>query len=74
LSELQRDGGEPTASTELSEIVGIRLILMNVLKPLATGQKLTPEVFDGIVAEAKKRKAGVAKSLLEDLPIDLERG
>ena len=60
LDELTRDSGEPTASAELSEIVGIRLMLMNVLKPLAAGQKLTPEVFDGIMTEVKKRKRAVA--------------
>ena len=60
LDELSRDGGGPTASAELSEIVGLRLMLMNVLKPLAAGQKLTPEVFDGIMTEVKKRKRAVA--------------
>ena len=60
LDELSRDSGEPTASAELSEIVGLRLMLMNVLKPLAAGQKLTPEVFDGIMTEVKKRKRAVA--------------
>gem|GEM_PF-398897 len=60
LDELSRDSGEPTASAELSEIVGLRLMLTNVLKPLATGQKLTPEVFDGIMTEVKKRKRAVA--------------
>jgi hypothetical protein len=60
LDELSRDSGEPAASAELSEIVGLRLMLTNVLKPLATGQKLTPEVFDGIMTEVKKRKRAVA--------------
>jgi len=60
LDELSRDGGEPNASAELSEIVGLRLMLMNVLKPLAAGQKITPEVFDGIMMEVKKRKRAVA--------------
>jgi hypothetical protein len=60
LDELSRDGGEPNASAELSEIVGLRLMLMNVLKPLAAGQKITPEVFDGIMTEVKKRKRAVA--------------
>ena len=60
LDELTRDSGEPSASAELSEIVGIRLMLMNVLKPLAAGKKLTPEVFDGIMTEVKKRKKSVA--------------
>ena len=60
LDELSRDSGEPIASAELSEIVGIRLMLMNVLKPIAAGQKLTPEVFDSIMTEVKKRKKAVA--------------
>ncbi|HZL28545.1 MAG TPA: ribbon-helix-helix protein, CopG family [Acidobacteriaceae bacterium] len=67
LAELTRDGGEPTASPELSEIVGLRLMLTNLLKPLATGQKITPEVFDGIMVEVKKRKRAVAIEAQQDL-------
>jgi hypothetical protein len=73
LAEIARDAAGVRASAELTEITGVRLLLINLLKPVATGQPMTEKVFDGIVAEAKKRKAGVAKSLLEDLPIDLER-
>jgi hypothetical protein len=69
LSELQPHFAAPTASPELSEIVGLRLMLTNVLKPLATGQKLTPEVFDGIMVEVKKRKRAVAV----EAQLDLER-
>ena len=67
LAEVQRNDGEPTASPELSEIVGLRLMLTNVLKPLATGQKITPEVFDGIMVEVKKRKRAVAIEAQQDL-------
>ena len=67
LAEVQRSDGEPTASPELSELVGIRLMLTNVLKPLATGQKITPEVFDGIMVEVKKRKRAVAIEAQQDL-------
>jgi hypothetical protein len=35
-------------------------MLTNLLKPLLTGQKLTPEMFDGVMAEVKKRKRAVA--------------
>jgi ferredoxin len=41
-------------------------MLMNVLKPLATGQKLTPEVFDNH-DEVKKRKDSVAVEARQDL-------
>ena len=67
LDELTRDSGEPTASPELSEIVGVRLMLTNLLKPLATGLKITPEVFDGIMVEVKKRKTALAVETKQDL-------
>jgi hypothetical protein len=67
LDELLRDSGAPTASPELSEIVGIRLMLTNLLKPLATGLKITPEVFDGIMVEVKKRKTALAVETKQDL-------
>ena len=60
LDEISCDTEDLTPSAELSEIIGIRLMLMNVLKPIAAGQKLTPEVFDGIMTEVKKRKKAVA--------------
>ena len=65
--ELARDGGTSAASTELTEIMGIRLMLTNLFRPLATGQKLTPEAFDNMVAEIKKRKRSVAEDALQDL-------
>jgi len=67
LDELTRDSGAPTARPELSEIVGVRLMLTNLLKPLATGLKITPEVFDGIMVEVKKRKTALAVETKQDL-------
>jgi hypothetical protein len=67
LDELARDAGAVAASTELTEIIGIRLMLTNLFRPLATGQKLTPEAFDNMVAEVKKRKRSVAEDAMQDL-------
>ena len=67
LDELARESGEPTVSTELTEIIGLRLMLTNLLRPLATGQKLTPETFDGIIAEVKKHKRTLAVQTQTDL-------
>ena len=67
LDELARDAGDPPVSVELVEIIGLRLILTNLLKPLATGQKITPDVFDGIIAEVKKHKRGLAIKTRTDL-------
>jgi hypothetical protein len=67
LNELTRDSGVPAPSPELSEIVGVRLMLTNLLKPLTTGLKITPEVFDGIMVEVKKRKTALALETKQDL-------
>jgi Ribbon-helix-helix protein, copG family len=67
LDELACDSGDPPVSPELVEIIGLRLMLTNLLKPLATGQKITPDVFDGIIAEVKKHKRGLAIKTRTDL-------
>jgi hypothetical protein len=69
LDELARDSGEPAVSPELIEIIGLRLMLMNLLEPVATGQKMTPETYAGIIAEVKKHK----RSLAVQTQTDLER-
>ena len=67
LDELARDSGDPPVSPELVEIIGLRLMLTNLLKPLTTGQKITLEVFEGIIAEVKKHKRGLAIRTRTDL-------
>jgi hypothetical protein len=67
LDELARDSGDPPVSVELVEIIGLRLMLTNLLKPLTIGQKITPEVFDGVIAEVKKHKRGLAIKIRTDL-------
>lgn len=66
-NELAEGADRSIASTELTEIMGIRLMLTNLFRPLATGQKLTPEAFDNMVAEVKRRKRSVAEDALQDL-------
>ena len=70
LYELACDSGDPPVSPELVEIIGVRLMLTNLLKPLTTGQKVTPEVFDGIIAEVKKHKRSLAIKTRTDLEKD----
>ena len=67
LDELARDAGTVAVGIELTEIMGIRLMLTNLFRPLATGQKLTPEAFDNMLAEVKKRKRRVAEDAMQDL-------
>jgi hypothetical protein len=67
LVELARDSGEPHVSPELIEIIGLRLMLSNLLEPVATGQKMAPETFRGIIAEVKKQKRALAVKTLTNL-------
>jgi hypothetical protein len=60
LRELRNEANEPRISTELIEAIGLRLMLTNLLKPIATGQKITSEIFDAIMAEVRKTKREVA--------------
>jgi hypothetical protein len=53
--------GDSANDPSLAEILGVRLLLVNVLRPLAAGQRLTPEAFDQLldeISEAKHQLAG----------------
>jgi len=62
--QLAKSGG--SIDPALIEIVGVQLLLMNVLKPLAIGQPMTATVFDTFVAEVHKLKQSVARKLVQE--------
>jgi hypothetical protein len=47
----------------LAEILGVRLLLVNVLRPLAAGQRLMPEAFDKLLDEISDAKHQLAAKL-----------
>jgi hypothetical protein len=47
----------------LAEILGVRLLLVNVLRPLAAGQRVTPEAFDQLLDEISEAKHALAGKL-----------
>ena len=47
----------------LAEIVGVRLLLVNVLRPLATGERLAPEAFDKMLDQISEVKHELAAKL-----------
>jgi hypothetical protein len=47
----------------LAEILGVRLLLVNVLRPLAAGQRLAPETFDRLLDEIGEAKHALAGKL-----------
>lgn len=66
LDALTRDENRAGVDPVLVEIVGVQLLLMNVLKPVAAGQSLTATAFDNIVAEVHKLKQSVARKLIQE--------
>ncbi len=66
LREIEQDQTGLRPSAEMVEITACRLLLVNLLGPLAKGQAITQEGFDGIVDEVKKQKARVARDRLKD--------
>ena len=55
--------GSASDDPALAEIVGVRLLLVNVLRPLAAGQRLTPEAFDKLLDEISEAKHALAGKL-----------
>lgn len=55
--------GASASDPSLAEILGVRLRLVNALRPLAAGQKLTPEAFDRMLDEISDAKHQLAAKL-----------
>ena len=55
--------GGSSSDPSLAEILGVRLLLVNVLRPLAAGQRLTPEAFDKLLDEISEAKHALAGKL-----------
>jgi flagellar biosynthesis/type III secretory pathway chaperone len=63
--EAQRQSQTQRPSHELVEIVGIRLMLTNFLRPLAQGKTQSKEEADAISTTIRERKRTVAQELLD---------
>jgi len=67
LREIKQDAEGQRASLELVEITAVRLLIVNLLRPLATGGTMTDKTFDAIVEEAKKRKGKVTQGMVDEM-------
>jgi hypothetical protein len=61
---LRESRGEDRNFDLTCEIVGLQLLLMNVLAPLARGEKITAEQFQGIVRSVQTTKVKAAEEIL----------
>lgn len=55
-----------TADAFLAEVLGVRLLLVNVLRPLAVGQKLSAEAFDKLLDDIGATKYELATKLVTE--------
>jgi predicted DNA-binding protein len=60
LAEIERDRAHPQADLVLSEIVGVRLLLVNLLQPRDEEDPLTREGFETLLGEIKRMKKQLA--------------
>ena len=54
------------ARAVFAEILCVRLLLVNVLRPLAAGQRLSPESFDKLLDEISRVKHELARKLISE--------
>jgi hypothetical protein len=66
LSAIDEKSGTASSAVALPEIIGVRLLLVNVLRTLATGQKLIPEAFDKLLDEIGTAKYELAEKLASE--------
>jgi hypothetical protein len=66
LRAIEAKAGTGTEAVVLSEIVGVRLLLVNVLRSVVTGQKFTSEAFDKLLDEIGKTKHELAAKLTSE--------
>jgi hypothetical protein len=57
---------EPASDPSLTEILGVRLLLVNVLRPVAAGQRLSLEAFDKLLDQISTLKHEMAGKLLTE--------
>ena len=66
LRELDDTHSSDQPPADLTEIVGLRLLLTTLLKPLAIGQRMTEETFDAVITEVRRAKSHIAAELIKE--------
>jgi len=60
--------GSASHDPALAEIIGVRLLLVNVLQPMAAGEKVTPERFNQLLDQISEAKHQLAAKLQHEKP------
>jgi len=64
LRELRGSVSAPIGRTVLTEIVGLHLFLINVLSPIARGERITQDYFQEIIRQVREHKHGATAEIL----------
>lgn len=59
-----REVQQPTNDPLLEEVVGIRLLLVNVLRPLTAGQQMSAEAFDKLLESIGTRRVEIVQKMV----------
>ena len=59
-----REVQQPINDPLLEEVVGIRLLLVNVLRPLAGGQQMPAETFDKLLESIGARRVEIVQKMV----------
>ena len=65
LKQLHQGSASPAEETVLAEVLGLRMIVINLLNAFGNGEKLTTEKVDAILQWADKEKLATARERLE---------
>ena len=60
LREVQQPPNDPL----LEEVIGIRLLLVNILRPLAGGQQMPAEAFDKMLESIGRRRVEIVQKMV----------
>jgi hypothetical protein len=63
---IMRELRTSSADAMLAEVLGVRLLLVNVLRPLASGQKLSAEAFDKLLDDIGATKYELATKVVAE--------
>ena len=62
---LLREAGRTEEDALFTELVAMRVLLNNVLRPIALGQKMTAEGFNDVLAKVRTEKRTAAREVLQ---------
>ena len=71
---LEAARGTRTDPAVFTELVALRMLVMMTLRPIALGDKVSPEAYEQILAEVRNGKQDAAREMLSQYQTAKEKG